>query len=456
MSIKRTILIADDEALMRRNLREVLREEGYHTEEATNGTDALERTLALKPDLLILDHKMPGMSGIEVLAKVKKSAPSIPVILFTAFGSSERPIEAMKLGAYDYVEKPFDLDELLLIIQRAIGYADVVQELQQLREEADTQSRIRETLIGSSARMQTIFKMIGKIANSDTSVLLQGETGSGKEMIADAIQRYSNRSEGPFVKVNCGALPESLLESELFGHEAGAFTGAVKQRIGRFELADNGTIFLDEIDSMSASLQVKLLRVLQKQTFERVGGEKTIQVNLRVICATNHDIEQLVKEGRFREDLYYRLNVIHLHIPPLRDHIDDVPPLVDHFLDKYSPAKRVILSRPAMNLLMQYHWPGNVRELENTIQRALVLSNGSAITPEHLPAGMQGVPVFTDSFSSEKGKTLKHILQRVEKQVIEETLRSNDWNQTQAAEQLGINRRQLFTKMNQYGLRKPV
>lgn len=449
-----TILIADDEVLMRQNLREVLQDEGYRTIEAKNGTEALEMALSDKPDLVLLDHKMPGLTGIQVLEHVKKVAPALPIILFTAYGSSERPIEAMKLGAYDYVEKPFDLDELLLIIQRALKYTQVVQELHELREHVDTQSRLRERLIGSSPQMQSIFKMIGKIANSDTSVLIQGETGSGKEMIADAIQRYSNRSNGPFIKVNCGALPESLLESELFGHEVGSFTGAVKQRIGRFELANNGTLFLDEIDSMSQSLQVKLLRVIQKQTIERVGGEQTIQVNIRVICATNRDLEQRVKDGAFREDLYYRLNVIHLIVPPLREHIDDIPPLVEHFLDKYSPESRVALSSPAMNLLMNYQWPGNVRELENTIQRALVLSNGTVVTVDQLPATMQmstRVPVFETS----KGKTLKSILNRVEKQVIQEVLQSCEWNQTIASDQLGINRRQLFTKMKHYGLRKP-
>lgn len=457
MNKKITILIADDEAAMRRNLSDVLHEEGFETIEAANGTQALHLAIERMPDLVLLDFKMPELDGLQVLKHIKERNSSVPVILFTAYGTSERPIEAMKLGAYDYVEKPFDLEELLLIIHRALEYTGVLQELEELRHQVSERSNLSEQLIGSSSKMQTIFKMIGKVANSDATVLIQGESGSGKEVIADAIQRYSNRSEGPFIKVNCGALPESLLESELFGHEAGSFTGAVKQRIGRFELADKGTIFLDEIDSMSHTLQVKLLRVLQQQTFERVGGEKTIKVNLRVICATNQNLDEKMRSGQFREDLYYRLNVIHIKVPPLREHKDDIPHLVEHFLKKYRPSKQVLVSRKVIESLMHYDWPGNVRELENVIQRALVVSRGDAITSDHIPTTILFVADPKDediNLDSKPLKPLKDIIAETEKRAIYRALVASDWNKTKAAEQLVINRRQLFTKIKAYGLKK--
>ncbi|MCH8496664.1 MAG: sigma-54 dependent transcriptional regulator [Balneolales bacterium] len=455
MSRELTILIADDEASMRRNLCDVLHDEGYTTIEAEDGTAALEIALRDKPDLILLDIKMPGINGMKVLEHVKREHPSIPIIIFTAFGNSERPIEAMKLGAYDYIDKPFDLEELLLVIHRALDYACVLDELNELRSQVSGQTSMQETLVGSSSKMQHIFKMIGKIANSDATVLLQGESGTGKEMIADAIQRYSKRFAKPFIKVNCGALPETLLESELFGHESGSFTGANKKRIGRFELADEGTIFLDEVDSMSHTLQVKLLRVLQQQTFERVGGEITLQVNLRVICATNQNLEEKVRSGQFREDLYYRLNVIHIKVPPLREHTDDIPTLVDHFLEKYKPGEKVIVSRKVIDTLLEYKWPGNVRELENIIQRALVMTDGDVITVEHLPIFFQDTK--SDEISSvdlTQPNSLKEILQNVEKKAIMQALEKSDWNQTKAAALLQINRRQLFTKIKQYRLKQ--
>lgn len=455
MSRELTILIADDEASMRKNLCDVLHDEGYTTIEAEDGTAALEIALRDKPDLILLDIKMPGINGMKVLEHVKREHPSIPIIIFTAFGNSERPIEAMKLGAYDYINKPFDLEELLLVIHRALDYACVLDELNELRSQVSGQTSMQETLVGSSSKMQQIFKMIGKIANSDATVLLQGESGTGKEMIADAIQRYSKRFAKPFIKVNCGALPETLLESELFGHESGSFTGAHKKRIGRFELADEGTIFLDEVDSMSHTLQVKLLRVLQQQTFERVGGEITLQVNLRVICATNQNLEEKVRSGQFREDLYYRLNVIHIKVPPLREHTDDIPTLVDHFLEKYKPGEKVIVSRKVIDTLLEYKWPGNVRELENIIQRALVMTDGDVITVEHLPMFFQDTKSNeTSSVDLTQPNSLKEILQNVEKKAIMQALERSDWNQTKAAELLQINRRQLFTKIKQYRLKQ--
>lgn len=452
-----TILIADDEASMRKNLRDVLEDEGYRVIEAENGESALERAIKERPNLLLLDVRMPGMDGMEVLSKLNKLNPALPVIIFTAFGTSERPIEAMKMGAYDYIEKPFDLEELLIIIRRALEYSGMQHELRELRSQISDTELLKDQLVGSSGKMQAIFKMVGKVANSDATVLIQGESGSGKEVIADAIQRYSHRKDKPFIKVNCGALPESLLESELFGHEAGAFTGALKQRKGRFELADTGTFFLDEIDNMPLSLQVKLLRILQHQKFERIGGEQTITVNTRIIAASNKDLEGEMKAGRFREDLYYRLNIIHIKIPPLREHPQDIPTLVEHFLKKYQTGKTPVISPKVLEILMAYSWPGNVRELENVIQRAVVMSHGDIITAEHLP------PLIRNDLAPEEkqidfGKpgsgSLKKMVGQFEKHIIKQCLEENDWNQTKAAEVLQINRRQLFTKMKQYAIKK--
>lgn len=452
-----TILIADDEASMRKNLREVLEDEGYRVIEAENGESALHAAIKEKPHLLLLDIRMPGMDGMEVLTKLNKLNPALPVIIFTAFGTSERPIEAMKLGAYDYIEKPFDLEELLIIIRRAIDYSGMQHELRELRSQISDTEMLKDKLVGSSGKMQAIFKMVGKVANSDATILIQGESGSGKEVIADAIQRYSNRKDKPFIKVNCGALPESLLESELFGHEAGSFTGALKQRKGRFELADTGTFFLDEIDNMPLSLQVKLLRILQHQQFERIGGEQTITVNTRIIAATNKDLEAEMKAGRFREDLYYRLNIIHIKIPPLREHPQDIPTLVEHFLKKYQTGKTPVISPKVLDILMAYSWPGNVRELENVIQRAVVMSHGDIITAEHLP------PLIRTDLAPEEnylnlGKggigSLKKMVGQFEKHIIKQCLDECEWNQTKAADLLQINRRQLFTKMKQYGIKK--
>ncbi len=450
-----TVLIADDEAPMRKNLREVLSEEGYAVIEAQDGEEALRMAIERKPDLMLLDIRMPKLDGMQVLNNVKKKLPHLPVIIFTAFGTSERPIEAMKTGAYDYVEKPFDLEELLLVIRRAIEYAGMQTELKELRSEISNSERLSENLVGTSGKMQSIFKMVGKVANSDATVLIQGESGSGKEVIADAIQRYSNRKDKPFIKVNCGALPESLLESELFGHEAGAFTGALKQRKGRFELANEGTFFLDEIDNMPHSLQVKLLRILQNKTFERVGGEQTIKVNTRIISATNKNLEDEVKAGRFREDLYYRLNIIFIKVPPLREHPQDIPALVEHFLKKYGGDTVPVVSDRVMDILMKQTWPGNIRELENVIQRAIVLSHGDVITREHLPPQFRSHSVPDEEPIPALGKTsLKNMIAKYEEKLVLKALMETDWNQTKAAELLQVNRRQLFTKMKQYKLKK--
>lgn len=458
-SIKPLVLVADDEPSMRTNIMEILAEEGLDFLEAENGKQALKLASDHNPELLLVDIKMPGMSGIEVLKSIKKTHPELPVIVFTAFGSNERPIEAMKLGAFDYIEKPFDIEEFLLVIRRALDHHSLVREVQTLRskihlkENNDSPIPSGDRLIGSSGKMQEILKMIGRVAPTDTTVLLQGESGTGKELIANAIQRHSNRSDFPFIKINCGALPEPLLESELFGHEKGSFTGAIKTRQGRFELADKGTIFLDEVDTLPQSVQVKLLRILQNLTFEKVGGEKTQTVDVRIIAATNQHLEELVGEGTFREDLYYRLNVLHITVPPLREHTEDIPQLTEHFLKKYRRGREVMISKEAMNQLMDYHWPGNVRELENIIQRAVVMTMGDIITKNDLPFSMK---TFHNSLSEpylqDDKLPFKNIIQRVEKDLILEALDRTDGNQTLAADILDINRRLLYSKMKKYNI----
>jgi two-component system response regulator AtoC len=382
----------------------------------------------------------------------------VPVIVFTAYGTSERAIQAMKSGAYDYLEKPFDLDEFLLTIRRALNYSDLLNEVQNLRTRlSDVPTNLASSeLIGTSAKMQEIFKTVGRVAGTDATVLIQGESGTGKELIADAIQRHSLRSEKPFIKVNCGGLPEMLLESEMFGHEKGSFTGAISRREGRFELANGGTIFLDEINNMPPTLQMKLLRVLQHRTFERVGGKETLTVDVRILAATNRDIEKEVKAGRFREDLYYRLNVVHIVIPPLREHLEDIPLLIEHFLNRYASGRRVLLSKEATQRVQTHTWPGNVRELENVIQRALVMAQGSVITKDDLPIESFPQKVAVEHRGSSEPRTpLRKLTAGFEKKLILQALSKTGWNRTKAAALLQINRRLLFSKIKQYKIKEP-
>ncbi len=453
MSSPKTILVVDDEAPMRRNLAELLGEEGYTILEATDGLAAVAQAQSPQINLILLDIKLPKMDGLTALGEIKKIAPDVPVIVFTAHGTSERAIEAMKLGAYDYLEKPFDLDEFLLVVRRALSYGDLLHEVKRLRSQAveETAGTGSEQLIGASGQMQEIFKLIGRAAPSEATVLIQGESGTGKELIANAIQRHSRRSDKPFIKVNCAALPETLLESELFGHEKGAFTDAIALRKGRFELADGGTIFLDEISDMSPALQTKLLRVLQQKTFERVGGKETIAVDVRVIAATNKDLEREMKAERFRDDLFYRLNVIHIKVPPLREHPEDVPILVEYFLRKYGRSNAAPIAAEALQKLRYYSWPGNVRELENVIQRALVMSQGNVITLDHLPLSLRAEgDLVPREVLWQEGIPLKQIIADIEKQLILKALRESSWNRTRAAQLLGINRRLLFSKMKEH------
>ncbi|MFZ4619331.1 MAG: sigma-54-dependent transcriptional regulator [Bacteroidota bacterium] len=457
MKEKKSILVVDDEASMRKNVVDLLTREGFSVTEASDGEEALTVARSHSFNLILLDINLPKVDGISVLKELKKEFIDLPMIVFTAYGTSERAIEAMKAGAYDYMDKPFELDEFLLIVRRALSYGDLLREVKQLRSTVsiNTQLSASGQLVGISQKSQEIFKLIGRAAPSDATVLIEGESGTGKELIADAIQRHSLRKDKPFIKVDCGGLSETLLESELFGHEKGAFTGAASQRKGRFELADGGTILLDEVNNMPPALQMKLLRVLQQKTFERVGGKDTLTVDVRVIAATNRNLEDEMKAGRFRQDLFYRLNVIHIVIPPLRDRPEDIPVLIDHFLKKIKPTEKIAVPEQSLKNLIAYGWPGNVRELENVIQRALVMSHGNVITFDRLPLGQNSVPETVSSGNLlQDGFNLKTYIAATEKNLILEALNKTNWNRTLTASLLNINRRLLFSKMLYYNLKQ--
>ncbi|MDR3554942.1 MAG: sigma-54 dependent transcriptional regulator [Syntrophobacteraceae bacterium] len=382
-----TVLIVDDERNYLLVLEELLSEEGYQVITAEGALRGLECMEDNDLDVVVTDMKMPGMDGMEFMERVKLRMPDIPIIMMTAFGSVEKAVEAMRKGAFDYILKPFKNEELKLTILKAIDHYNLVRQNRQMARELQGKYHFGN-IVGKSARMQRIFELIEKVAPTRATVLITGDSGTGKELIARAIHYNSPRINQPFISVNCGALPETLLESELFGHEKGAFSGAVSQRKGRFELAHEGTLFLDEISEMSPPLQVKLLRILQEMEFERVGGSHTLKVDVRVVAASNRNLKEESANGRFRSDLYYRLNVVHVHLPSLRERKDDLPLLVNHFLAKYAKEalrESVSLSSGAMKRILDYHWPGNVRELENAIERAMILSNGSEIQAEDLP-----------------------------------------------------------------------
>lgn len=388
---KKIILVVEDEKPLRIALCNVLQDEGFCILEAEDGKIALELMRDNRPNLVITDLKMPKVDGMKLLKRIKEIDQSLPVIVITAYGTSSTAIDAMKHGAYDYITKPFDLDEVLLTVKRALSHEALAMEVKALKDELSEKYRI-DNIIGNSSQMQEIYKTIGRIAESKATVLVQGESGTGKELVANAVHYNSLRKNGPFIKMNCAALPETLLESELFGHEKGSFTGAVTARRGKFEAAHGGTIFLDEIGEMSPVLQSKLLRILQDQTFDRIGGNQSITVDVRVIAATNKNLEEEVKKGNFREDLYYRLNVVFIQIPPLRNRKEDIIPLIEYFLRKYSSevkSETIGISKAVVDILLNYDWPGNVRELENVIERSVVFSGGKTIVPEHLPVTLR-------------------------------------------------------------------
>ncbi|HEY4183526.1 MAG TPA: sigma-54 dependent transcriptional regulator [Polyangia bacterium] len=441
-----TILVVDDEANARTALAELLRDEGYRVETAADGFKALGKMDDLNPDLVLTDLKMPGMGGVELLEKVCIADPEIVVIVMTAFGAVETAVEAMKKGAADYLTKPLNTTELFLVLEREMERRRLRREAGQLR------ARLAErysfaNIIGSAPAMQAVFKTVAQVAPARASVLIMGESGTGKELIAAAIHQHSPRAKGPFVKLHCAALAETLLESELFGHERGSFTGAAGRREGRFQQANGGTLFLDEIGEISPSVQVKLLRFLQEHEFERVGGNETVRVDVRVVAATNRDLKAEVTSGRFREDLYYRLNVIALQMPSLRDRRSDVPMLAAFFLNKYARENGKTIegfSDEALALLSTYDWPGNVRELENVVERAVVLCNDNRVASGELPPHL--VPASENGGIRIPGSTLDEI----EHHAIRKTLEATGGSTSKAAEILGISVRKIQYKLHEY------
>lgn len=441
------ILVVDDDMRMRQLIEEILTENGFSVVSSGDGRDALMMLKERRYDLIITDLKMPYVDGMEILSYAKKSNPDALIIMITAYGTIESAIEAIKKGAYDYIQKPFDPDRLLLIIERAVNHLKLIYENKRLTEKVE--GFHKDDIIGASAAIQDIKGLIEKVAPLDTTVLIHGETGTGKELIAKLIHNKSGRAHNIFLPVNCGALTETLLESELFGHEKGAFTGAMAQRKGLFETASGGTVFLDEINNAPPSMQVKLLRILQENTIMRVGSSKPISVDVRIIAASNVNLAEEVESGRFRKDLYYRLNVVNINIPPLRERKDDIPLLAYHFLNKYTKKfnKHIDkISSPALSLLTSYTWPGNVREIENVIERAVIMETSPEITPASLPPEIIGKT--PDSLSYLGLMTIEEM----EKFLIQRTLREFKGQKNKAAESLGIDVSTLWRKIKKYNI----
>jgi two-component system response regulator HydG len=443
-----TILIVDDEESHRLMLRAHLEQEGFSTVEAIDGEEAIAKVAERNVDLILMDIRMPRLDGMEALLRIKRANPAIPVIMMTAYGSIDSAVKALQAGATDYLTKPLDSNELIVKVHKALRYHQLEEENVLYREQLGIRFDFSR-IIGKSARMRELFDMLATVAPTEATVLLLGESGTGKEIIANAIHQNSPRRERPYIKVNCAALPETLLESELFGHEKGAFTGAIEKKKGRFERADGGTIFLDEIGEMSLTTQTKILRVLQEREFEPVGGTKTIKVDVRIIAATNKNLEDEVKRGKFREDLYYRINVVPITIPPLRERAEDIPLLAAHFLRLYGEKNKRMLKGFAdgvMDALMRYDWPGNVRELENIVERTVIMSRGDTITFADLPpaiAGAQRTAIQTSPAIS---------LKDVERETIIKALQQTEGNRTKAAVLLGITRKTLQNKIKEYGI----
>ena len=451
---KLNILVVEDGKSQREMLRDFLSDEGYPVTAAENGKDALLKLQEDCFDLVLTDYKMPGMDGMALLKAGKELNPEVDVVVMTAFGTVETAVNAMKAGAADYITKPIDLDELQLIIERIAGRRTIVRENRLLKKELRGKEVTPDRIIFESAPMAEVVNLAGRVAKSRATVLIQGESGTGKELIARLIHDLSPRSRNPMTIVNCAALSEHLLESELFGHEKGAFTGASALRRGRFEEADGGTLFLDEIGELDNSVQVKLLRFLQEKEYQRVGGNRTFHSDVRVISATNRDLEKEIKKGRFREDLFYRLNVVSINIPPLRDRREDLPPLMTHFLRQFSKENGLNIkgfSSKARDLLMKYDYPGNVRELENILERAVVIARGDHVETSDLP--------FSEGTADEaekhpwKGRTLKEAMAHLEREMVRQAMTETENHQTRAAGILGISERMLRYKLKKYGLK---
>jgi two-component system nitrogen regulation response regulator NtrX len=449
------ILVVDDEKNIRSALEGILKDEGYRVRGAASGEELLRHVAQTAPDLVVLDVWLPGMDGLQALDEVRRLHPELPVIMISGHSTIETAVRATKLGAYDFIEKPLSLEKTVLAVRNALDRHRLQQENQALRQTLAE----RYEIVGESPAIQTLRAQIHSAAPSHGRVLIRGESGTGKELIARAIHRQSLRAERPFVEVNCAAIPDELIESELFGHEKGSFTGATTKRRGKFELADGGTIFLDEVGDMSLKTQAKVLRVLQEQTLERVGGSETLTVDVRVIAASNKDLEDEIRKGAFREDLFYRLNVIPFEVPPLRERGEDIPLLASHFLALFSREygkRQKGLSPEAVGFLVQYAWPGNVRELRNVIERMVIMVPRETIAREDLAASLRlrfpADPERAAATAEELDGTLREARERFEKAFIQRRLRESHWNITRAAERLGIERSNLHRKMKAYGI----
>lgn len=449
--MKFTILVIDDEKNIRTGLQAALELDGYEVLLAADGAEGLDIALHSDVDLVITDLRMPGVSGEEVLRRVSTESPGIPVIVLTGHGTVENAVEAMRSGAYDFLTKPLNLDRLSLLVKRALQNRELVLQHRELEREIENRKSF-EHIIGKSPAMLKVFEVLKRVAPTKASVLITGESGVGKELIANALHNLSPRKPNPFIKVHCAALAETILESELFGHEKGSFTGAVARKRGRFELANAGTIFLDEIGEINQQVQIKILRVLQEKKFERVGGEETLEVDVRVVTATNRDLEKEIAEGRFREDLYYRLNVVRIHVPPLRERKDDLPLMIAAFIKEFAEenGKKIEgIDAKARSVLYAYDWPGNVRQLRNCLESAVVMTSDSIISLDDLPPSIRA---GTDSSSIRipVGATMAE----AEKEVILQTLSAQNGNKSKTAEVLGIGRKTLHRKLDEYGMDK--
>ncbi|MEC7240941.1 MAG: sigma-54 dependent transcriptional regulator [Myxococcota bacterium] len=452
--MKKRILIIDDEPSIRKVLAAHLTHDGYEVETASDGGEGISKIDSAQFHAVVTDLKMPNIGGLEVLHWSSRNHPGLPVIIITAHGTVDTAVEAIKLGAHDYVTKPFDRDELKLIIRKAVQTEEA-----SARDLAPAKGKFE--IVGQTPGMTKIYDLIEKVAQSPTTILITGESGTGKELVAKALHDQSNRNDKAFISVNCGAIPETLFESELFGHEKGAFTGAINARPGRFELADGGTLFLDEVGELPLDMQVKLLRALQERTFERVGGVKPVQVDVRLIASTNRNLEEEVRQGTFRQDLFYRLNVIPIQLPPLRTRKQDIPLLVEHFIGRFNERldREVTISQDAMEALIGWDWPGNIRELENVMERSVLLCDSQCIQPSDLPevgdatatGGSEGLPNDVEELGlKEYVRAHTAMLERAR---IQKVLEAEENNVTRAAKQLGISRKSLQTKMKEYGLR---
>ena len=452
--MKPKILIIDDDTSLRRVLEYNLLEAGYAVAAAASGEEGLHLFTEVSPSLVITDMNMPGMSGMDVLKSIKERSPETLVIMITAFGSVDIAVEAMKAGAYDYITKPFNRDELRLIVAKALQFSGLAVENLRLKIELSDRNDFR-TIIGSSAQMEKVFGIVRKVADTEASVLITGESGTGKELIARSLHAGSSRFSGPFVAINCAAIPRDLLESELFGHVKGAFTGAIKDKTGKFQLADGGTLFLDEVGELPLELQPKMLRALQERVVEPVGGNSQKKLDVRVVAATNLDIEKAIEDGVFREDLYYRLAVIPIHLPPLRQRRDDIPLLLRHFCAKHG-AGEVTFDKASLTLLTGYAWPGNVRELENLVERLLIMRSGDTITSEDLPEKIRSGAALNGTTAG-SGCIINlpdegYPLEQLEREVVVQALERNQWNQAAAARFLRIPRHTLIYRMEKYAI----